>query len=329
MNAIMLVFFFLMLITFSTSALFDHLLSTSRIKYSYEAYLDALHSLRNDTYKKSYSSHKTHSKNSAPNAKKKSRDKSKYISFRLQINDSRKLNLHSLLKKDNQLLFTTAANVIYKLYSHSPLFLLSQEREEPLHIELTKAFIEAARSCDSSSWELEKLQLKDPQLHTIWYQMLKGSPDEDDREGWRSLTDYFLIDKERDKALYFQKASPILLESFFGEEVSDKILSKERENYGDGRNSSAITKSELFQIITASQFVEHKKHLETKATSKKETSINKLRSTESRITAKLLAPASSEPSHEEEEEKDETLSPRQAQMSPKFSPHASRLSASQ
>lgn len=327
MNALMMVFFFLLLITFSTATLFDHMFATTRIRKSYEDYLSVMHNLRDNVEETSYRAHIKLSKPKSPKSDKET-PRGDYVSPRRKIKDSGKLNIAPLLSQNDPFLFNTLVNLFDDLYADTALFQSIKQGDKKLSVELAEAFITAARDVPQTKLNLVKVTLDDPKLAGLFYQMLKGSYyfDPDKIEGWPPLTDFLIIDGDKKRsALCTRSASPLLLKSFFGEDIAKQILEKEKQKHSDGAKISLLTKGEFEALISASQFQAHKRHIQYHNPKAKETTVLSKSDPDTLITARLLAPeALQTPDEEQAGEKDGTLSPSQTQMSPKFSPHASR-----
>ncbi|MBM3184508.1 MAG: hypothetical protein FJZ64_04305 [Chlamydiae bacterium] len=161
--------------------------------------------------------------------------------FRERITDNSKFNFSPLLKEENPFLEEVLQNFLERIY-HCPKG-------------FSKALIESAKA-NPGFTSFEELSMPQPEFHALWYKMLKGSPNYPDAGEWPPFSHHLILRDEKE-VIVIRKASLFLLQAFFGEEIAEAIVAKEKEP--DRGKKIQISDKELKEILTEHEFP--KEHL--------------------------------------------------------------------
>ncbi len=263
MNILPFVTILILVISLTISSFFTGFKETSFAKIGSAGLINAYRQARNSSEEVrllKYSSSllpkettdKPKEKREAPQVRKTDR-----IPFRENITDNSKLNLTPILKSDNPFLEEVLVNLITELYLHTEILKGYKYDKKAFPKLLVKELLQAANKfTDNKEIHFEKLILKTPTLHTIWYKMLKGSSNYPAKGSWPEISRYTIFLDEKETAIIKpKKASVPLLKAFFGKDISTEILTLEKD---PNRKRQPLTKAEIEKILQANSFPEDK-----------------------------------------------------------------------
>lgn len=240
MNILPFVAAFLMALAFLSGALFKQHLGLVVEKRSVEGFIKAQLLARSKLESHLYKNHKKKSEPKGDEEPKRPSgtshsSKHKYRRERREISVCSKLNISPLFAENPPpLLFEATARLLKRLYGD----LVKKEGHE-----LLKGWITQAKNKKISTFT--DLYNDDP----IFYKMLKGttSYNLETGVGYPALDDFFIINgKEESKAIFFRFAPKVLLESFFGPKLAQKIIDKEM-----AKGMKVLTKEELESLLSS------------------------------------------------------------------------------
>jgi hypothetical protein len=159
--------------------------------------------------------------------------------------ENSKFNLTPLMKQQGEVklhpLYEPLAELLRLLYGEN-LFKKEKKREK-LEYRLIEEMLKKAQKLPESE-NLIDLHPEDPALKRIYYKMLKGTNQYTRKEGIPPLESYLGINKS-DKAVSLSFAAPVLLEAFFGAEISSEILKMERQKLEESNKYYYFSKEDL------------------------------------------------------------------------------------
>lgn len=175
-----------------------------------------------------------------------SRDHKKYVTFRMRnITENSKLNIATLFKKKDSRLEKSLIQLIENCYQDTPLFKQAQI-EGNLSVLIVSELIERGQLLGFENLTLNRIQLKNPDLHDIWHKMLKGSQN----KKIPRLSDFVIINKDPKRLpICTRKASVPVLNAFFGEEVTKMILDAEQDKYFAEPGKKSPLDKEQFKAV--------------------------------------------------------------------------------
>ncbi len=188
-----------------------------------------------------------------PSVKKQKEKKPKEESFRNKITDNSKFNVTPLLKMDDLFLEEIFIRLIKDLYLDTDLTKGYKHDKTGLAKLLAKEILQSAKNLpEGTPLEFENIVLHSNHLHALWYKMLKGSPTFPEKGSWPSASQFFIFLKEEPKCvLSGRKASIPILQAFFGPEITEAILEKEKE---PDRKTAPLSKEEIQKILSHHNF---------------------------------------------------------------------------
>ncbi len=143
--------------------------------------------------------------------------------------ENSKFNLSPLIKQQGDLrlhpLYEPLAEMLRLLYKEN-LF-KKEKKAEKLEYRLAEEILKKAQKFPDTE-DLADLYPEDPDLKKLYYKMLKGTNQYTRTEGVPPLGSFLCVTKS-EKALNLGFAAPVLLEAFFGSEISLEILKIEKE----------------------------------------------------------------------------------------------------
>ena len=264
MNILPFVTILILVISLTISSFFGGFKETSFAKIGSRGLLNAYRSARNCSeetrllnYAKSIipisEPENTSKKRELPKVRKKSKK-----SFRENISNNSKFNLTPLLTENNLFLEDVFATLLENLYVNTDLVEGYKYEVKALPKLLAKEILQAARKLPSEPpLSFEQIVLPNKHLHALWYKMLKGTPKYPSNGGWPPFSHYFICkDRNEKQVINSRKTAIPILKAFFGDEITEAILAKEKEQ---DRPKGAITQKELETLLSAHSFQsEHK-----------------------------------------------------------------------
>lgn len=253
MNILFLVSAFLVILSFACAQTFHTVVSFESEKTVFMGYMKGLRRTRNMWQQKIFTDA---TKGIAPPITKAPVKKEKplknFTSHRKQRNPSQysKLNLSHLFADETSSipLQKTALSLLKKLYGDKPFIKRSgiENVEQQILTEMLKIGKKLATVSD-----LQDLSPAEENLKLIYYRMLKGSGDYNLEKnlGYPPLSDFFSLEQNERKPIYFSFASYPLLCALCGKELAQEIVEKEEEKSikADGRRT--LTKQEMEELI--------------------------------------------------------------------------------
>lgn len=185
--------------------------------------------------------------------------KIKNRTFRDNITDNSKFNLYPLTEKDCPLFLEEVfVNLIKEIYLETDLlkdYKYDRQAFAKLFVKELLTVLRAPK--EGAILELDNIVLPNPNLHHIWYKMLKGTHSYPDKKSWPSIKQFVVlkISKEK-KVLSARKAAIPVLKAFFGEKITQAILEKEQE---PDRKKAPLTQDEIIHLIDNEGFAAEKK----------------------------------------------------------------------
>jgi hypothetical protein len=253
-NILPLVTAFLLIFSFASYTMLRERVASDKQEWGYTGFFSVERGLQSTLQKRAFKNAPSTSKqNQKTVASKEKRKASKYHSRRLKTppSDLGKLNIYALFEKNgtNQrtLLYHTAARLIKILYGHTPFYKNSGIKD--LEYRLLDAML--ARGKGTS---LSAIFPVDPQLNTLYYKMLKGTPHfELQIAGYPPLGDYLYIGAGKKKEIYFCFASLPLLQALLGEPIAEEICAEEKKLWEEKGKALYLGKGELWTVISKKQ----------------------------------------------------------------------------
>lgn len=262
------------------ASFFEKVSTTTKIKSYYKSYLDAdlynrnkiegayykeLHKKEKPPKDKNAAKEKSREEKKKPRKSNETEEKKQYHSQRRSITESSKLNIYPLIIKDSPLLAKTLERLLDEAYKETPIYQEGKKRFEFLSKLLAKEIVLSLRAMPESERHLARVTITDPKLKEIFIELFRGSYDYDPKEetGFAPLPDLITLEKnEKQKPVCIRKARPELLKAFLGEELADEIMEKEKARFEETGKKKALLKEDIESLLTASEFVEHKKLLQ-------------------------------------------------------------------
>lgn len=235
MNLLGLVFSLLLILSYGFHACWEKQMGSQRLRKTYIGHQKAnrkiLNRYQSEIYKNLQS--KGHAEEAPkPKKEKTKREKKGENPEKLELNrECAKINLWPLIqegRENHPLLYEITAKLLHTFY---PALQKEKRGEYRLLDELLSAAKVAAQK--ESLFALEKVGLKDPTSHMLYYRMLKGTKQWDlsSRRGYPSLLDYVKAEPTQDKICLFH-AHPDLLTALFNEKIAAKLYSEMHKQGG-------------------------------------------------------------------------------------------------
>ncbi len=122
-----------------------------------------------------------------------------------------------------------------------------KKKTEKIEYRLIAEMVKKARKLGEVE-SLAELYPEDPVLKRVYYKMLKGTNQYNREEGIPPLGEFLSI-RKGGKAIFLSFASPLLLEAFFGLEISLEILKVEREKWESSNKYYFFSKEDLEAVL--------------------------------------------------------------------------------
>jgi hypothetical protein len=239
MNLLPFVAIFILAITLAITSLFQDSLSLSYLKTSHNGLSTAYRIARNSAEESRYLQFNKSLKNKTDSEKKvhKTERKLKKLKDRNQrenITENSKFNIYPLLHEKNHDLEKIFIQLINNLYLNTNLFNEKEIDKANTLQKLSKSILKGLREelsiNPNSTLDWKRLRIQEKNLRTLYYKMLKGSPNYPKKKSYPCLEHFFIIKKESEKkVIHAKKACKLMLSVFFGKEITDQILRKELE----------------------------------------------------------------------------------------------------
>jgi hypothetical protein len=162
--------------------------------------------------------------------------------------ENSKFNLEPLIKYEGEFklhpLFEPLAEMLRLLYKKT--IFDRHPHLEKIEYRLLDAIIIKARKHPEAE-DLSELFPDDPELRSIYYKMLKGTNQYNEKKGIPSFGDFASL-RKKTPALFFCFASPPLLEALFNHEIATHILQEEQKKREESNTYHYFPKEDL-QIL--------------------------------------------------------------------------------
>lgn len=256
MNILFFVSTLLVILSFLSAASFHHVVSFESEKTSFTGHMEGLRRTRNMWQQKLFVD-ATKAATPASAALDKVPKKFKSFSSHRKLTPPSpysKLNIAELLFEEisSPLLRKSAEKLLMDLYGEKP-FTQSIERENWPHALLSELIKIGKKKKELS--DLQDLQPEAEPLRTLYYHMLKGSGayNLETKQGYPPLSDFFSLEKNERKPIYFCFASYPVLTAVLGEEIAKEILQKEKEKSTSEGGRRVLTKAELQALLVSAE----------------------------------------------------------------------------
>jgi hypothetical protein len=185
--------------------------------------------------------------------------KTKNRTFRENITDNSKFNLYPLIQGDpSPFLEEAFTNLLKELYLDTDLANEYKYDKKALPKLLTKELLQVLRNLpEGSAIEFDNIVLPNPQLHALWYKMLKGTKGYPEKGSWPSIKQFVILKETKDKkVISARKAAIPVLKAFFGEKITEAILEKEKE---PERKKAPLSQEEMIHLLEQEGFPSEQK----------------------------------------------------------------------
>ncbi len=251
MNILPLIFSFLIIFSCIAFTFLREVKSFSLIETTLNGYNRAERAVSNAISSKAYRKIKAEPIGKKEGEKSQTPKEKEYFSYRslFPAFENSKFNLEPLIKQEGELrihpLYEPLAEFLRILYRKN-LF-AKEKKSEKLEYHLIAEMIKKARKLGEVQ-SLAELYPEDPVLKGIYYKMLKGTNQYDRDRGIPPLGEFLSI-RKGGKAVSLSFASPLLLEAFFGLEISSEILKVEREKWENSNKYYFFSKENLESLL--------------------------------------------------------------------------------
>jgi hypothetical protein len=239
MNLLPFVAIFILAITLAITSLFQDSLNLSYLKISHNGLNSAYRIARNSAEETRYIQFNKSLRNKTDSEKpihkterklKKIRDRN----LRENITENSKFNIYPLLIEKNLDLEKIFLELIKDFYQGTSLF---SDKEidvantlQKLGKSILNCFRDEIELNPDSSLDWKELRIQDKNLRVLYYKILKGSPNYPKKKSYPPLEQFFIIKKGSEKkVIHAKKAGKKILNAYFGIEITNQILAKERE----------------------------------------------------------------------------------------------------
>lgn len=243
MNILPFVFTFLLLLTFMSSLMFSCYIRLTREKEILLTSHDTYLSLLSQQQKELYQQRKPETK-SSPSAKSISPKKGSSENFRDHQHgaDASKLYLFAMIHDSDEAVRLSiqkiACRLIENLYSACDFYQTANKKE------IAQTIVN--EMCTQKIKTLEALKLKDPELDTIYYKILKGTS-----SGYPTLAEYCHLGKTLGAPIHFRFASTPVMQAAIGKELAAKLFNLEIKNKEENSRVRALKKKAFIQLVKA------------------------------------------------------------------------------
>lgn len=251
MNALPLIFTFLMIFLCIASTFLKDVKGFLLVETTLNSLNDTERKLNNSVVRKAYRKIKTEPTHQQAKGPAK-QTRGIYYSRRSFFPpfENSKFNIEPLIKYEGEVklhpLFAPLAEMLRLLYGKA---IFDQEAHlSKIEYRLLDAIIAKARKHPESQ-ELVELFPEDPLLSKIYYQMLKGTNQYNQKNSVPPLSDFVTLRKDA-PAIFFSFASPVILNVFFNTEVAKHILCEERKKWENSNKYYYFSKNDL-QLLLA------------------------------------------------------------------------------
>jgi hypothetical protein len=169
-------------------------------------------------------------------------------SFYPPFEDS-KFNLGPLIQYEGECklhpLFEPFAEILRLLYKKT-LF-ATQPHSGKIEYRLIEAILAKSRKVPEVK-NLSELYPDDSALAALYYKMLKGTNQYNQKKSIPPLGDFVTLQKEP-VAIFFSFASPVLLQAFFTHEIAEHILEEERKLWEKSNKYQCFSKEDLQSLL--------------------------------------------------------------------------------
>ena len=160
-----------------------------------------------------------------------------------------KFNLGPLIQYEGEFklhpLFETFTEMLRLLYKET-LF-AAQPQSEKMEYRLGEAILAKSRKVPEAK-DLSELCPEDSVLASLYYKMLKGTNQYNQKKSIPPLGDFVTLRKEP-VAIFFSFASPVLLKALFTCEIAEHILKEERKVWEKSHRYHYLSKEELQSLL--------------------------------------------------------------------------------
>lgn len=156
-----------------------------------------------------------------------------------------KLNIAPLFKDNpHPLLKEIALKYLKRIYERTDIYFDNLEKK------MLDLIIKLAKD-DPSINSFEAIYAKLERENPTFYKLIKGTHDYRvcTSRGYPALDDYFCIEHEWKRPVFFQKAPQILLEVVFGEAFADTIRRAEKARWDKNHKTMSLTKKALDKLM--------------------------------------------------------------------------------
>lgn len=246
MNVLPLVFTFLIIFSCLACTFLREVKSFSLIETTLHGYSRTDRELSNRIVRKAWGKIKVE-----PAEKNKGESKARtknYTSMRRLFPplENSKFNLTPLIKHQGELklhpLYEPLAGLLRLLYGKNLL-----KKQEKLEYRFVEAILKKAQKLEGGT-DLTDLYPEDPVLKKIYYKMLKGTNQYTRTKGIPPLESFLHIGKS-DKAIALSLAQPLILEAFYGPEISAEILKMEQDKWKELNKYYYFSKEDLQNVL--------------------------------------------------------------------------------
>lgn len=250
MNLLPFVTFFLILFSLGSLLLLQERKASISESKSYMGYLNIdrqmlMREAESDFAKLTIKKKKEDPKSSPP--KKKPRSFALNHRTKICVHPYSTVDIGPLAKKENPLLYETAAKLIRVLYEKTSLW--REEKDWEYH--LLDHILESVKKNPNMN-SLNQLSFSDPNLGETFYKMIKGTQTYTlmASEGYPPLGNYLSLGEKNEKqAIRFCFSSYPVLIALFGQEIADTIIVEETAKRSENKNKYAPLKKEELQAL--------------------------------------------------------------------------------
>lgn len=253
MNILFLVSSFLVILSFVCAQTFHSVVSFESEKTFFIGYMKGLRRTRNMWQQKIFSDAKKFvSSPTQGTLVKKEKPLKNFDSHRKQRTPSHysKLNISHLFTEQppSTVLHQTALSLMKQLYGDKPF--IKKSGIENFEQQILAKMIKLGKKTPLVS-SLKDLSPSEEPLKLIYYRMLKGSGDYDleKKQGYPPLSDFFSLEENERKPIYFSFASYPLLSALFGKDIAEEIVKKEEEKSLKALARRTLTKQEVEEML--------------------------------------------------------------------------------
>ncbi len=250
MNILPIVFAFMLIFSLiSVGFMHEHIFTTLTEKNIHSFYKTST-AVKNAIADKHYRRIKKESSSSKPQTSSQTiKSNKEYFSRRDMfppMEDS-KFNLTALLETKTDFkthpLYETCARFMHILYE--PLF--KEAKRDSLEYALLDAMIKTAHKTEVK--QLSDLYPSSPELHSIFYKMLKGTNQYKvlEKKGIPPLEDFFCLGKS--ESIHFAFASTPLLEALLGKKMATRIALEEKKKWEATGKQTSLTQEDLTALL--------------------------------------------------------------------------------